>query len=81
MKLKFTKDGLSALAQEAVKRGTGARALRSIIERIMLEVMFDIPSRNDVESVTINAKVVQGKEAPTIKKRKGGKKSDAEEAA
>ena len=77
VKLKFTKDGLSALAQEAVKRGTGARALRSIIERIMLEVMFDIPSRKDVESVTINAKVVNGEEAPAIKKRKkGGKKED-----
>ena len=77
VKLKFTRDGLSALAQEAVKRGTGARALRSIIERMMLEVMFDIPSRKDVESVTINAEVVNGKEAPLIKKRKkGGKKED-----
>lgn len=77
VKLKFTREGLSALAQEAVKRGTGARALRSIIERMMLEVMFDIPSRKDVESVTINAKVVNGTEAPLIKKRKkGGKKED-----
>lgn len=80
VKLKFTKDGLSALAQEAVKRGTGARALRSIIERMMLEVMFEIPSRKDVESVTINAKVVNGKEAPLIKKRKKSDKKEDEAA-
>jgi len=74
VKLSFTEDGLTALAEEAVKRGTGARALRSIIERIMLEVMFDIPSRKDVESVTINSKVVHGEEPPIIKKRKSGDK-------
>ncbi|MDX1679321.1 MAG: ATP-dependent Clp protease ATP-binding subunit ClpX [Akkermansiaceae bacterium] len=82
VKLNITKDGLRALAAEAVKRGTGARALRSIIERIMLEVMFDIPSRKDVASVTINREVVLGEKKPVIKKRKkNGKKSDAEEAA
>ena len=79
VKLNFTKDGLNALAKEAAKRGTGARALRSIIERIMLGVMFDIPSRKDVASVTINREVVENGKSPLIKKRK--KSSEKGEAA
>lgn len=79
VKLNFTKDGLNALAKEAVKRGTGARALRSIIERIMLGVMFDIPSRKDVASVTINREVIENGKSPVIKKRK--KSSEKGEAA
>lgn len=67
--LKITRDGLEAFAKEAVHRGTGARALRSIFERVMLDIMFEIPSRGDIETVTINANVVQGKKAPTIRKR------------
>jgi ATP-dependent Clp protease ATP-binding subunit ClpX len=43
-----------AMAKEAVARGTGARGLRSIFERIMLDVMYDVPSRMDVRGVTIN---------------------------
>lgn len=82
VKLNIMDDALDAIAKEAVKRGTGARALRSIIERIMLGVMFDIPSRKDVSSVTINREVVLGRKSPIIKKRKKtGRKSDAEEAA
>jgi len=73
VKLKVTRDGLTALAAEAVKRGTGARALRSIFERLMLDVMYDIPSRDDVESVTINASVVSGEKPPQIRKRRTDK--------
>ena len=69
VKLKITKDGLTALADEAVKRGTGARALRSIFEKLMLDIMYDIPSRDDIESVTINRQVVEGKKSPTIRKK------------
>ncbi|MBL9143348.1 MAG: ATP-dependent Clp protease ATP-binding subunit ClpX [Verrucomicrobiaceae bacterium] len=65
----INKDALSALAKEAAKRGTGARALRSIFERMMLDVMFDIPSRNDIRSVTITEAVVKGERQPVIKKR------------
>ena len=68
--LKVTKDALQALAEEALARGTGARALRSIFERIMLDIMFDIPSRKDVGTVTITRAVVQGEKGPQIKKRK-----------
>ena len=63
------KDALGALAKEAAKRGTGARGLRSVFERMMLEVMFDIPSRTDVRSVTITEAVVKGERQPVIKKR------------
>lgn len=68
VELKVTKDGLVAMADEAIERGTGARALRSIFEKLMLDVMYDVPSRSDVESVTINRQVVEGKKKPIIKK-------------
>ncbi len=69
VELKVDRDGLVAMAREAVKRGTGARALRSILERIMLDVMYDVPSRTDVRSVTINEGVVRGERAPILRKR------------
>ena len=68
-KLSLTKDGLQALATEAVRRGTGARALRSIFEKLMLDVMYELPSRGDVESVKINRAVVEGKRPPTFRKK------------
>lgn len=68
VELKVTKDGLIAMADEAISRGTGARALRSIFEKLMLDVMYDVPSRKDIESVTINRQVVEGKKKPIIKK-------------
>ncbi|MFT6181695.1 MAG: ATP-dependent Clp protease ATP-binding subunit ClpX, partial [Akkermansiaceae bacterium] len=70
VQLKVTKDGLTALAKQAIDRGTGARALRSIFERLMLDVMFEIPSREDIESVTVNAASVKGDKAPVMKKKR-----------
>jgi ATP-dependent Clp protease ATP-binding subunit ClpX len=67
--LSVNKDGLLAMAREAVKRGTGARGLRSIFERIMLDVMYEVPSRVDVKSVSINEAVVKGERPPILKKR------------
>jgi putative ATPase len=67
--LNLTKDALRALAEQAVKKGTGARALRSMLERIMLDVMYDIPSREDVAEVTINRAVVEGKRQPTVRRK------------
>ena len=67
--LNVTKDALRALAEQAAKKGTGARALRSMLERIMLEVMYDIPSRDDVAEVTINRGVVEGKRQPTVRRK------------
>jgi len=71
--LNLTKDALYALAEEAVRRGTGARALRSIFEKLMLDVMYEVPGRDDVASVTINRAVVEGRKAATLRKRSAGK--------
>ncbi len=70
VKLRVTPDALRALAEEAVRRGTGARALRSIFEKMMLNVMFDIPSRDDIEMVTINRQVVLGERPPSIRRKR-----------
>ncbi len=67
--LNVTKDALRALAEIAAKKGTGARALRSILERIMLDVMYDVPSRDDIADVTLNRAVVEGKKSPVIRKK------------
>jgi len=67
--LTINKEGLLAMAREAVRRGTGARGLRSIFERIMLDVMYDVPSRMDVRSVSINEAVVKGERPPILRKR------------
>ena len=67
--LSFTKDGLRALAAEAIKKGTGARALRSLIERIMLDIMFDAPGRDDLAEVTVNRAAVEGKRPPILRRK------------
>ena len=77
VKLRITRDALRAFAEEAFRRGTGARALRSIFERVMLEVMFDVPSRDDVEMVTINRQVVLGERAPSLRRKKGADRNAA----
>ena len=67
--LSVTKDALRALAAEASKKGTGARALRSMLERIMLDIMYDVPSRDDIAEVTVNRAVVEGKKLPLIRRK------------
>jgi ATP-dependent Clp protease ATP-binding subunit ClpX len=69
VRLTVTKDALRALAAQSVTKGTGARALRSILERIMLDIMYDVPSREDIAEVTINRAVVEGKKLPLIRKK------------
>ena len=70
VKLKVSRDALRAMAEEAVRRGTGARALRSIFEGITLDIMYDIPSRKDIDSVSISRGVVEGKKSPAIRKKR-----------
>ncbi len=60
--LKFTDDALRAVAQRAVNRKTGARGLRSILEGILLEPMFNLPGLDDVEEIVINREVVEEEE-------------------
>ena len=70
VKLKVSRDALRAMAEEAVRRGTGARALRSIFEGITLDIMYDIPSRKDIDSVSISRGVVEGTKSPAIRKKR-----------
>jgi len=64
--LKFTDGALVAVAREAIKRKTGARGLRSILENAMLEVMYDIPSQDRVKEVVINEDVILNNARPII---------------
>lgn len=66
VKLKFTKTALEAVAREAIKKKSGARGLRAILENIMLDVMYDIPSQTNVEEVVINEDVVTDKKQPLV---------------
>jgi len=64
--LEFKEDALETIAREAMKRNTGARGLRAIIEDIMLDVMYELPSRDDVTKCTITNEVVNKKEQPIL---------------
>ncbi len=71
VKLTFTEGALRALARKAITRGSGARGLRSILEAIMLDIMFEIPSRADVRQCTVTEGVVAGKAKVKVEKSKG----------
>jgi ATP-dependent Clp protease ATP-binding subunit ClpX len=64
VELTFAEDSLMAIAQKAIARKTGARGLRSIMENILLDTMFDLPGMDGVEEVVINGEVVEGNAAP-----------------
>ena len=66
VQLKFTPDALSAIAREALKQKAGARGLRSILERAMLDIMYDIPSEESVKEVVVNEEVVMSREKPLV---------------
>ena len=66
VKLKFTDGALRAVSRLAVNRKAGARGLRAILENTMLDIMYDIPSRNDVKEVIINEDVVKKGETPIL---------------
>jgi ATP-dependent Clp protease ATP-binding subunit ClpX len=64
VKLKFSEDALRAVAQKAILRKTGARGLRSIMETVLLDTMYDLPSLDGVEEVVINREVIEGRAQP-----------------
>jgi len=77
VQLEFQPEALRAIAQEAIRRNTGARGLRAILEEIMLNVMYEIPSRGDVAKCVVSREAVVKREQPLIvtmerKKRKEG---------
>ena len=64
VKLKFSDDALRAVAQKAILRRTGARGLRSIMETVLLDTMYDLPSLDGVDEVVINREVIEGRAQP-----------------
>jgi len=64
--LEFTEDALREISKHALQRGTGARGLRAIMEEIMLNIMFEIPERNDISKCIITREVVENKTEPEI---------------
>ncbi len=64
--LEFSQDALKAVAEEAMKRNTGARGLRAILEEVMLDVMYDIPSRNDIARCIITRETILKKEPARV---------------
>ncbi|ABB14814.1 ATP-dependent Clp protease ATP-binding subunit ClpX [Carboxydothermus hydrogenoformans] len=78
--LEFEEDALRAIAQKAIKRNTGARGLRAILEEVMLDVMYEIPSRKDIIKCIVTRDVIENKAKPilvgTAEKRKKGKKEE-----
>jgi ATP-dependent Clp protease ATP-binding subunit ClpX len=66
VELVFTPDSLEAIAEQALKRGTGARGLRAILEEVLLNTMYDLPSRTDIDQVLIDRDVVEDKVNPTL---------------
>ena len=67
--LEFTPEALRELAIQAIKKGTGARALRSLLERLMLDVMYEIPTSDDIAAVKITGPVVLGESKPLIRRK------------
>ncbi len=66
VELSFTDDALEAIADKAIKRKTGARGLRAIMESVMLDVMYDIPTLDNIEKCIITKDVVEGAEKPQL---------------
>jgi len=66
VELEFTEDAVEAIADKAMERGTGARGLRAIIEEVLLHVMYDVPSREDIAKVVVSREVVDDNVNPTL---------------
>ena len=80
--LEFTEDALEAIADQAILRGTGARGLRAIMEEVLLSVMYEVPSREDVERVVITGAAVLKNVNPTLVPRElPGKRTPREKSA
>src|SRR5881628_487051 len=77
VRLSIEKDALKAIAQKALKRGTGARGLRAILEEMMTDIMFDLPSREDVREVAITAECVTDGRQPLLVTERVRQKKEA----
>ncbi|MBK6762878.1 MAG: ATP-dependent Clp protease ATP-binding subunit ClpX [Micrococcales bacterium] len=81
VELEFDEEALSAIADQALLRGTGARGLRAILEEVLLNVMYDVPSRTDIATVRITREVVEDNVNPTLVPRKPTRRERGEKTA
>lgn len=81
VELEFTEDSLNEIADLALLRGTGARGLRAILEEVLLNVMYEVPSRDDVAKVVITEEVVRESVNPTLVPRTAPKRAPREKSA
>ena len=79
VELEFTDDSLTAIADQAILRGTGARGLRAIMEEVLLNTMYELPSRSDVTKCVIDDEVVRSKVNPTLVPMKQAPKRQRQE--
>ena len=64
--VEFREDALGCVARKAMERKTGARGLRSILEHVLLDTMYDLPSMDDVAKVVVDESVIEGESAPLL---------------
>jgi ATP-dependent Clp protease ATP-binding subunit ClpX len=81
VELEFSDDALEAIADQAVMRGTGARGLRAILEEVLLSVMYEVPSREDVARVVITRESVLDHVYPTLVPREPAKPQRRDKSA
>jgi ATP-dependent Clp protease ATP-binding subunit ClpX len=81
VELEFTEDAVEAMADQAMLRGTGARGLRAIIEEVLLNVMYEVPSRDDVGKVVVTKEVVLDNVNPTLVPREPVKRERRDKSA
>ena len=85
VELEFDSAALDIIAEKAIERKTGARGLRGIIEESMLDIMYEIPSRDDIEKCVITKETIEKKNEPTLvlsdrKKKSRSKKGNSKES-
>ncbi|MCJ1656169.1 ATP-dependent Clp protease ATP-binding subunit ClpX [Staphylococcus sp. NRL 16/872] len=81
VELEFTEDALAAVSEKAIERKTGARGLRSIIEEALIDIMYDVPSSDDVAKVIITAKTIQDEIEPELYDSEGNLLNDSKTSA
>ena len=80
-KLTFKENALKEIALKAIKKKTGARGLRSILENILLKTMYDLPSQDNIEEVIVDASAVKGQSQPIIVHSKSENKSKSDKTS
>jgi ATP-dependent Clp protease ATP-binding subunit ClpX len=81
VELEFAPEALDEIADQALLRGTGARGLRAILEEVLLNVMYEVPSRTDVSKVVITGEVVKDHVNPTLVPRTAPRRERREKTA